>query len=423
MFPSIKLQLLAVVFCCLLAEDSRGEDWPHWRGPLLDGIGQAKTLPDEWSETKNVLWKTPLPAAGSSTPIVIEGKIFLTLEFESQVMLLCFGENGKERWRRKVCDSKGKGNGEKTNASPSPVSDGQRVIVMTGTGEVVAFSLQGKETWRFNAQERYGKFRLGFGFHVTPVLHEGRLYLQLIHAGAALLACVSPNTGAELWRVDRKSDGVAECLHSYASPTAHRHGDVNVVITHGNDYCIGHDPATGKELWRIGGLNPKDRYNRTLRFVASPVVHEGLVVAPSAKGRGVVGVRLAKAEGLILKGGQGELWRTDKGTTDVTSPLVYQGIAYFCKENGTVLCLDVLTGEQLYQERFHGQTYRGSPVAANGRVIFTARDGTFTVLKAGRTYEVLAKNKLADQFTASPVIVNERLYLRGHENLYAIGLK
>ncbi|MBG29760.1 MAG: pyrrolo-quinoline quinone [Opitutae bacterium] len=419
----MKLPFFPLLLLLTWAASLHGEDWPHWRGPLLDGVGQAKTLPDEWSETKNVLWKTPLPAAGSSTPIVISGNILLTVEFEGQVMLLCFGEDGKERWRRKACDSKGKGNGERTGASPSPVSDGQRVIVMTGTGEVVAFSLEGKEVWRFNAQERYGKFRLGFGFHVTPVLHESRLYLQLIHAGAALLACVSPETGKEIWRVDRKSDGVAECLHSYASPTAHRHGDVNVVVTHGNDYCIGHDPDTGKELWRIGGLNPKDRYNRTLRFVASPVVHQGLVIAPSAKGRGVVGVRLAKAKGLILKGGQGELWRIDKGTTDVTSPLVYQDILYLCKENGTVLCLDALTGEQLYQERFHGQTYRGSPVAMNGRVLFTARDGTFTLMKAGRKYEILAKNKLKDQFTASPVIVNERLYLRGYKNLYAIGRK
>ena len=419
----MKQRLFTLLLLLFWAASLLGEDWPHWRGPLLDGIGQAKTLPDEWSETKNVLWKTPLPAAGSSTPIVIKGNIFLTLEFEKQVLLLCFDKDGKESWRRKVCESNGKGNGERTNASPSPVSDGQRVIVMTGTGEVVAFSLDGKEAWRFNAQERYGKFRLGFGFHVTPILHESRLYLQLIHAGAALLACVSPETGAELWKVERKSDGVAECLHSYASPTAHRHDEVNVVITHGNDYCIGHDPADGKELWRIGGLNPKDRYNRTLRFVASPVVHAGLVIAPSAKGRGMVGVRLSEAKGLIMKGAKGELWRTDKGTTDVTSPLVYQGVVYFCKENGTVLCLDAITGEQLYQERFHGQTYRGSPVAANGRVIFTARDGTFTVLNAGRSYEIIAKNKLKDQFTASPVIVDERLYLRGYENLYAIGLK
>ena len=398
-------------------------EWRTWRGPSKDGVSTAKNLPDVWNEKENVLWKFALPAAGSSTPIVVRDKVFLTLEKDKEVQLLCLSTEGKELWLRKVCETNGKGNGERTNASATPSSDGEKVFVTTGTGEVVAFDLYGKEKWRFNAQDRYGKFRFGFGFHSTTVLHEGRLFLQLIHSAAQLVVSVDSTTGKEVWKVERKSDGVAECEHSYASPTAHRYGDLSVVITHGNDYCIGHDPATGKELWRIADLNPKDRYNRTLRFVASPVVSNGFVVAPSAKNRGVSVVRLAEAKGRIGKGGVGELWRMDKGTTDVTSPLLYEGILYLCKENGSVLCLDAKTGEQLYQERFHGQTYRGSPVAFNGRILFTARDGTFTLLKAGKSYELVGKNKLDDEFTASPAISRDRLYLRGYKYLYAIGTK
>ena len=398
-------------------------EWRTWRGPSKDGVSTAKNLPDVWNEKENVLWKFALPAAGSSTPIVVRDKVFLTLEKDKEVQLLCLSTEGKELWLRKVCETNGKGNGERTNASATPSSDGEKVFVTTGTGEVVAFDLYGKEKWRFNAQDRYGKFRFGFGFHSTTVLHEGRLFLQLIHSAAQLVVSVDSTTGKEVWKVERKSDGVAECEHSYASPTAHRSGDLSVVITHGNDYCIGHDPATGKELWRIADLNPKDRYNRTLRFVASPVVSNGFVVAPSAKNRGVSVVRLAEAKGRIGKGGVGELWRMDKGTTDVTSPLLYEGILYLCKENGSVLCLDAKTGEQLYQERFHGQTYRGSPVAFNDRILFTARDGTFTLLKAGKSYELLGKNKLDDEFTASPAISRDRLYLRGYKYLYAIGTK
>ena len=398
-------------------------EWRTWRGPSKDGVSTAKNLPDVWNEKENVLWKFALPAAGSSTPIVVGDKVFLTLEQGKEVQLLCLSTEGKELWLRKVCETNGKGNGERTNASATPSSDGEKVFVTTGTGEVVAFDVSGNEKWRFNAQDRYGKFRFGFGFHSTTVLHEGRLFLQLIHSAAQLVVSVDSNTGKEVWKVERKSDGVAECEHSYASPTAYRMGDLNVLITHGNDYCIGHDPVTGKELWRIADLNSKDRYNRTLRFVASPVVSNGFVVAPSAKNRGVSVVRLAEAKGRIGKGGAGELWRMDKGTTDVTSPLLYEGILYLCKENGTVLCLDAKTGEQLYQERFHGQTYRGSPVAFNGRILFTARDGTFTLLKAGKSYELLGKNKLDDEFTASPAISRNRLYLRGYKYLYAIGTK
>jgi len=400
-------------------------DWGNWRGPSLDGISTAKNLPDTWSETENVLWKLPLPAPGSSTPAIIDGKILLTCEIDGGVQLLCISEEGKELWRRKVCDTgkSTKSNGEKTNASPSPCADSRKIFVMTGTGEVVSYNFSGKERWRFNAQERYGKFRLGFGFHSTPLLHEGRLYLQLINTAYQIVVCIDGVSGKELWKVDRPSDGVAECFHSYASPTAHRYGKVNVVITHGHDYTIGHDPKSGKELWRIGDLNPKNQYNRTLRFVASPVAHKGLVVAPSAKNRGVAGIQLAEAKGLIDAGGKGESWRINKGTPDVPSPLVYDKLVYLCRESGVGICLDARTGEKYYEERVYAQTYRASPVAANGRIIFTARDGTFSVLKAGRTLEVLAKNKLDDQFTASPAIYNERLYLRGYGALYCIGKK
>ena len=398
-------------------------EWRTWRGPSKDGISTAKNLPDVWNEKENILWKFALAAAGSSTPIVVGDKVFLTLEKDKEVQLLCLSTEGKELWLRKVCETNGKGNGERTNASATPSSDGEKVFVTTGTGEVVAFDVSGNEKWRFNIQDRYGKFRFGFGFHSTTILHEGRLFLQLIHSAAQLVVCIDAKSGKELWKVERASDGVAECEHSYASPTAYRKGDLNVLITHGNDYCIGHDPVTGKELWRVAGLNPKNQYNRTLRFVASPVVSQGLLVVPSAKNRGVSVVRLSEAKDRIEKGGAGELWRMDRGTTDVTTPLLYQGLLYLCKENGTVLCLDALTGEQLYQERFHAQTYRGSPVAANGRIFLTARDGTFTVLKAGRAYEVVGKNKLDDQFTASPVIAHDRFYLRGHRYLYAIGTK
>ena len=410
--------------CILLTVAKATADWGNWRGPNHDGISMARNLPDTWSETENVLWKLALPAAGSSTPAIMGDKILLTVEVEGSVQLLCISTSGKEIWRRKVCDAKGgQKNGEKTNASPSPCADENSIFIMTGTGEVVSFDHSGKEKWRFNAQERYGRFKLGFGFHSTPVLHEGRLFLQLINTAYQIVVCIDGLSGKELWKVDRPSDGVAECFHSYASPTAHRYGDVNVVITHGHDYTIGHDPKTGRELWRIGDLNPKDKYNRTLRFVASPVAHKGLVVAPSAKNRGVAGVMIKAARGLIGPGAKGEAWRIEKGTPDVPSPLVYNNHVYLCRENGTAICLDARSGEQYYHERVYAQTYRASPVAANGRIIFTARDGTFSVIKAGPTLEILAKNKLDDQFTASPAINNNRIYLRGYQSLYCIGKK
>ena len=148
----------------------------------------------------------------------------------------------------------------------------------------------------------------------------------------------------------------------------------------------------------------------------------GLIVVPSAKGRGVVGVR-PNATGLIMSGTKGEKWRLTRGTPDVVSPLIFGQEVYLNRENGSVICLDAATGEQHYSERAHAQTYRASPVAADGKIYVTARDGTVSVIKAGAQFEVLFKNKIKDQLTASPAIAGGRIYLRGFEALYAVGKK
>jgi len=398
------------------------ENWPHWRGPAYNGVSEEKGLPVDWSEKKNIIWKQGLPGASSATPVIWEDKIFLLAQESEQISLLCINTTGKILWTAKVDNAKGKANGEKTMASPSPSTDGKHVYTMTGNGEVVSFDYTGKEVWRFNAQERYGRFRLGFGFHTTPVLYHERLYLQLIHSGGAWVVSIDTATGKEVWKVERKSDGVAECEHAYTSPCIWQKGSVQQLITHGNDYAIGHRLSDGKELWRVAELNPKDRYNRTLRFVSSPVASSGLIVIPSAKGRGVVGLKPG-ASGIIFPGNKSEQWRLARGTPDVVSPLIYGEEVYLNRENGSIACLNAKTGKEHYSERAHAQTYRASPVASGGKIYVAARDGTVSVIKAGTKFEVLYKNKLNDQLTASPAISNGRIYLRGFKSLYAIGNK
>ena len=398
------------------------DNWPHWRGPTYNGISEEKGLPVDWSEKKNIIWKQELPGASSATPVIWEDKIFLLAQESGQISLLCINTTGKILWTAKVDNAKGKANGERTMASPSPSTDGKHVYTMTGTGEVVSFDYTGKEVWRFNAQERYGRFRLGFGFHTTPVLYHERLYLQLIHSGGAWVVSIDTATGKEVWKVERKSDGVAECEHAYTSPCIWQKGSVQQLITHGNDYAIGHRLSDGKELWRVAELNPKDRYNRTLRFVSSPVASSELIVIPSAKGRGVVGLKPG-ASGIIFPGNKSEQWRLARGTPDVVSPLIHGEEVYLNRENGSIACLNAKTGQEHYSERAHAQTYRASPVASEEKIYVTARDGMVSVIKAGSKFEVLSKNKLNDQLTASPAISNGRIYLRGFKFLYAIGSK
>jgi len=412
---------IASTAASLITICAQAENWPTWRGPNHDAVSTEKNLPSEWSADKNVLWKTPLPGVGSGTPAVWADNIFVTSEDSDDLVLLCFGTDGKERWKAKLGSGAKKARGGEGNgATPSPSTDGKLVFAYVGSGDFAAFDFAGQEVWRFNAQERYGKFAYGFGMHTTPLLHQGRLYLQLIHARAAIVVAIDSATGKEVWKVDRKSDGHSECLHSYASPCLWLRGTEARLITHGNDYAVAHNLTDGAEVWRAGDLNPKDRYNSTLRFVASPVAVGNLIVIPTAKNGAVVGVK-PEATGLLGPGVVGEAWRIDKGTPDVPSPVVYDGRVYLCRETGVLTVLDAVTGKQIYSERAHAGTYRGSPVAADGKIFLTAKDGTFTVVQAGPELKILAKNKLPDQFTASPAISNGRIYLRGFESLYAIG--
>lgn len=420
----MKLSLLPAAIALLLtATVCRAENWPQWRGAHHDAVSRESNLPTEWSDTKNVLWKAALPGMGAGTPAVWGDRIFLTSEDANDLVLLCLGTDGKLLWKQKLGEGSSKARGgEGNSASPSPCTDGKLVFGLVGTGDFVAFDFSGKEIWRLNLQESYGKFSYDFGMHSTPVLHDGRLYLQFIHPRAQLVVALDAATGKEVWKVNRPSDGKAECLNSYATPCLWVRGKDARLITHGNDYAIAHNLADGKEVWRLGDLNPKDRYNTTLRFVTSPVAVADLIIIPTAKNGAVVAVS-PDASGVISAGGTGEAWRVASGTPDVPSPVVFGGRVFLCRENGVLTCIDAKTGKQFFSDRFHAQTYRASPVMAEGKLILTAKDGTFTIVKPGETLEILGKNKLSDQFTASPAISGGRLYLRGYASLYAIGVK
>jgi outer membrane protein assembly factor BamB len=412
---------LAAPLCLFLLGPTlaRGDNWPHWRGPNHDGISQEKGLPAELDPAKNLAWKLALPGMGSSTPAVWGDRLFFTTEAGDDLLLLCVGTDGKELWKQQLGSGRRRvRNDEGNNASSSPSTDGKHVWAFVGPGDLACFDLDGKEVWRFNPQKRYGKFQIQFGMHVTPLLHGDRLYLAFIHSGGANVIALDKATGKDVWNVERPSDGTAECEHSYASPTLWRNGDRAYLVVHGNDYATAHRLEDGKEIWRLGDLNPKARYNRTLRFIASPVATPELIVVPTAKNGPVVGVKPG-AEGQVTIGSPHEQWRRPSNTPDVPSPLVHDGLVYLCRENGILICMDAKTGAELYQKPLQRDRYRASPVYADGKVYLTARGGTISVVKAGREFELLAVNKFADEFTASPVVANGRIYLRGFKALYA----
>jgi outer membrane protein assembly factor BamB len=402
------------------ASAASAENWPQWRGPANDGVSPSRGVATTWSETENVHWKLKLPGWGSSTPAIWDDKIFLTSQDGDDLVLMCINKAGKEVWRSKIGTGKHVYQAKEGNdASPSPSTDGKHVYVMLGTGEVACFDFEGKSVWSFDAQKRYGKFNIQFGMHSTPVLHGDHLYLQILHTDENFVVALDKKTGADVWKVKRVSDGVAENLHSYASPFVWTDGEKAYLVTHGNDYTIAYSLQDGAEIWRLADLNPKGNYNRTLRFVASPVVTKDLIVVPTAKRGAVVALRPG-VKGKISAGGEGELWRIPKGTPDVPSPLVHDGLVYLNGEQGTLTCLDAKTGKEYYSEKVKEALHRASPVYADGKIYMTSKPGTVSVVQAGKEPKVLARNELKDTFTASPAISNGVIYLRGWESLYAI---
>lgn len=415
--PALLLAFLALAPVSSL----RAENWPHWRGPNNNGISKETGLPAKWSPTQNIAWKLPLPGKAGSTPAIWGDRLFLTSGDGNDLALLCVHADGKLLWKKIVAPAVRLTikYDEANEASASPSTDGKHVFVFVGSGHVACFDFDGNEVWKFNAQDRYGKFNIIHGVHNTPLLHEDRLYLVLLHTGGHWVAALDKATGKEIWKVDRKSDAKGESREAYSSPILWQNGaDLNLVVL-GCDYTTGHRLSDGQEVWRLGDLNPKEKYSTALRIIASPVANPGLLVVPTARGGIIVGLKTG-LKGSIQAGNPSEIWRKAKGAPDVPSPLVHDGLVYLMRENGVLNCWDAKTGEEHYQERLHADRYRASPIYADGRIYLTSRDGTFSVVKAGPKFQLLATNNLPDNFTASPAVAHGRIYLRGFEALYAI---
>lgn len=410
----------------LLTPLHAGADWPHWRGPSMNGVVDAVTLPTEWSTEEGVLWRRPLPGPAGSTPVIAGNRLFLTTPEGTELLLCAFDlQTGELLWRRTVTTGEGSFRGDEGNlASASPTTDGTHVVAAMGDGQLACYTVAGEPVWSFSLSERLTPLDIQFGYASTPILQDSRVYVQWVHGDGdvataeARVACFDLLTGETLWAVPRETGAKKECEHAYTSPVIA--GDV--LVTHGADAVVAYDLSTGDERWRLGGLNPPGQYHPTLRFVASPAAGEGLLVAPTAKKELVVAIRYDGAEG-DLAGGEHEAWRLDQGTPDVPSPIVAEGLVYLCSESGNVSCHEAETGERIYRKRTVSDRYRASPLLADGKLYVTSRSGVVTVIRGGREFEILAQNDLGEAMSSSPVPHNGRLYLRTFDALWAIGEK
>lgn len=399
---------------------ANAENWPQWRGPNLNGVSNEKNLPVKWTTEENIVWKIAMPGFSGSTPIIWRDRIFLNVADGDNLLLWCVDKDkGQVLWKQPL----GAGNvkmRKQNMSSPSPVTDGRAVFVMTGTGILKAFDFGGKELWSRDIQKEYGDFGLNWGYASSPLLHDDSLFIQVLHGmktdDPSYVMRIDKKNGKTLWKVDRATNAIRESPDSYTTPALLRYGKTIEIVITGGDCVTGHDPADGKELWRANGLNPDN--NPFYRIVASPIVFNDVIYAPTR----------VKPLLALRAGGRGDitsshvLWSTVNGP-DVPTPVTDGKYFYIVNDRGIVWCLDARTGAEIYGQRIKSGTYSGSPVLADGKIYVTNEDGLTTVIAAGPKFEVLAENALNDYCLSSPAISDGRIYIRTGGFLYSIGKK
>lgn len=428
-----------------------GEDWPHWRGPTRDGVSGETGLPVRWNTEEGVLWKTEMPAWSGATPIVSGDTVFLNVSIPAEgtavpanpsegrrrrrgaaptgrgnvaysgrleLWALDRGD-GAVRWKRPLGDRDRRGR-KQNMSSPSPVTDGERVFALTGTGVLKAFDFAGAEIWDRDLQADYGDFGLNWGYASSPLLFGDALFVQVLHGmktdDPSYLLRISPDTGETVWRVERPTEAIRESPDSYTTPFVHRVEGRDELVVTGGDVVTGHDLDTGRERWRSGGLNPEN--NASYRIVSSPVVKDGIIYAPTR----------VKPLLALRTGGEGDItdshriWSFDRGP-DVPSPVTDGKRFYVVTDNGVLYALDARTGEVVSgPHRLPSGTYSASPVLAEGRIYIINEDGVASVVRVdGGDLEVLAENDMDSYTLSSMAFSRGQIFLRTAEALYCIG--
>ncbi len=392
-----------LLMCC---ERARADDWPGWRGPGNRGISAEKDLPTSWTSTENVRWKVAVPGAGVSAPIVWKDRIFLTSSDgakNDRLHVFCYhADDGKLLWHTRLfgtapTDLYPQGG----MAVPTATTDGKNVYVLFGTGELAALDFEGRPVWIRALAKEYGPFRNRWGMGSSPILVEGSLIVLVDHWSQSYMLSVDPATGENRWKADRPE------AVNWSTPLPVKVEGKTQLVTIGTHHVRGYDFATGKELWHVNGTHQQ--------CIPSPVVLDNLLLACS--GDNTLAIKLDGGTGDLTK--SKVVWKNKKASAFLPSPIQYGDHIYVTGDKGFAICLDARTGNQVWKERL-GDSFHASPIAANGLIYFSSKEGVVRVVKAGPTFEEVARNDFGETLIASPAAANGRLYFRTEKNLICI---
>jgi len=417
------------------------EDWPQWRGARATGVSTEKNLPERWSATENIAWKSPIAGTGISTPVVSGGRIFVTSQIGNGISrqgprlvqgadATAAGEralrtaakddgqvwfvveafdraSGKRAWEyRLAAEGALPAVHDKHNlASSSPITDGELVFAWFGTGQIVALDKAGKLVWKRHLGQEISPFTINWGHSSSPALFGDLLILLCDHEPASYLLAVDKRTGKERWKVDR-----GKGRSSYSTPFVVETSAGPELVVNSSERIDAYDPRTGAFLWHAGDAN---------RFpIPSPVLHDGILYASRGYRSGPYMA--------IRPGGRGDvssshvIWNVPTGAPYVSSIVQYNGLIYMATDNGILSIADAKTGSRVWQGRVEG-VFSASPVAGDGKVYLLAESGETIVLRAGPGAEIIARNSIGERALASMAISEGRLFIRTDEHLVAIG--
>lgn len=464
----LRILMMTVVTACML---NAGE-WPQFRGVNASGVSSATDLPVEFGPSKNVIWKTPLPA-GHSSPVLTADRIFLTaFDAEKLYVFTLDRASGKILWRREVPRPRRQAlHKSNSPASPSVATDGKNTFAFFTDFGLVSHGPDGEERWRVPLDP----FNNPFGMGASPILAKGKVIQICDSETGSFLIAVDQKTGRTAWRAERP--GVTR---GFATPVLYqpKSGGLQALIA-GTNSLVAYDVETGKEIWSVRGLTwqvkPTPVIDGDVAYVLSwaggsdqgnqeavpaytevlkkgdanqdgklaieeaPEQYKKLLSESDFDRNGFYDERewekfQEKRSSLnsvmaVRLGGNGDmtgksvLWRYYKSLPNVPSPLLYQNVLYLVKEGGILTALDPATGAVLKQGRITGALdfYYSSPVAADGKIYTASQSGRVAVIKAGPDWEILAVNEMDDEVFATTAPLDGRLYLRTKSALYCFG--
>ena len=432
--------LLAELLMLAATGTAFGQHWPSFRGANAAGVADTADPPVTWDlgARRNVVWAVEIPGFGHSSPVVWGEHVFLTTAvplrpapagsataestavnseayraIEAQTRhswrLYCLDRaTGRIRWERTAYEGvpRVKRHAKASQASATPATDGTHVVAMMGSEGLFTYDMDGRLLWK----KDFGRLNQGYvddptdewGPASSPIIHDGLVIVQNDRHTDSYVAALDVQTGEERWRVGREDE-----MPAWSTPVVHR-GARETLVTNSPQFIRGHDPATGRELWRV--------QDGTQVKVVTPVIAGDLVIATGGYptgGRPIFGIRAATGE---------VVWRLERGSPYTPTPIVYQGILYVSIDNGVLGAYDATTGRLVYQRRIAPDSggFSASAVAAAGRLYFASEDGIVYVVRAGREFELLARNDMKEMCLATPALTGDLLLVRTRTHLYAL---